>query len=55
MVELDIAKAVATGEEQGEEIEEELRAVSGSYTEIVSGAIGGSVVGAGFGNRRGGT
>ena len=38
-----------------EEAEEELGVVAGAYTEIVSGAIGGSVAGAGFGNRRGGT
>ena len=39
VVGLDIAKAVATGEEQGEEAEEELGAVAvaGAYTEIVPG------------------
>ena len=32
VVELDIAKPVAIGEERGEEAEEELGAVAGAYT-----------------------
>ena len=55
VVGLDIDKTVATGEERGEEREEEFGAVAGAYIEIVPGAIGESVVGAGFDNRRGGT
>ena len=55
VVGLDIAKAVATGEERGKETEEEVGAVAKGYTEIVSEAIRGSVVGTGFVNRRGGT